>query len=184
MLAQPRDIDESLREEFFRERAATLANAGERLQTAIEKMQELDDEIRHLMTKLQAVSPGSPHSSAMGCTPNRGVGDSQNGAANGTSYEAPPSNLATNESRQRTSWQVIGQVGGRNNRQNNRQNNGRNIQQLIGHANEVIERYNAAREYAQLRYYYFIVTREALGLRRHHTVEEFFRIGPKRDYIR
>jgi len=46
-----------------------------------------------------------------------------------------------------------------------------------------IAQYNAAREYALTRYYYLIVTREALGLRRHQVLEEFFPIGEKRDHL-
>lgn len=48
--------------------------------------------------------------------------------------------------------------------------------------NGEIRRFNRAREYAQLRYYYLIVTREAMGIRRHKTVEEFYRIPPKKKY--
>jgi len=43
-----------------------------------------------------------------------------------------------------------------------------------------IHRYNRVREEAKLRYYYLIVTREALGLRRHHWVEAAYRIPPKK----
>jgi len=43
-----------------------------------------------------------------------------------------------------------------------------------------IHRYNRVREGAKLRYYYLIVTREALGLRRHHWVESVYRIPPKK----
>jgi len=43
-----------------------------------------------------------------------------------------------------------------------------------------VHRYNRVREEAKLRYYYLIVTREALGLRRHHWVEAAYRIPPKK----
>ena len=43
-----------------------------------------------------------------------------------------------------------------------------------------IERYNDAREYAKLRYFYLIVTREAMGFRRHTWVDEIYRIPPKK----
>ncbi len=49
--------------------------------------------------------------------------------------------------------------------------------------NSEIRRYNQAREYAQLRYYYLIVTREAMGFRRHKSVEEVYRIPPKKKYL-
>lgn len=49
--------------------------------------------------------------------------------------------------------------------------------------NSKIARYNKMRNYAKLRYYYLIVTREALGLRRHKTVEEIYKIPPKKEYI-
>jgi hypothetical protein len=43
-----------------------------------------------------------------------------------------------------------------------------------------IERYNDSREYAKLRYFYLIVTREAMGFRRHTWVDEIYRIPPKK----
>ena len=49
--------------------------------------------------------------------------------------------------------------------------------------NNEIRRYNRAREYAKLRYYYLIVIREAVGFRRHKTVEEHYRIPPKKKTI-
>jgi hypothetical protein len=49
--------------------------------------------------------------------------------------------------------------------------------------NGEIRRYNRAREYAQLRYYYLIVTREAMGFRRHKTVEEVYKIPPRKKYL-
>ena len=49
--------------------------------------------------------------------------------------------------------------------------------------NGEIRHYNRAREYAQLRYYYLIVTREAMGFRRHKAVEEAYRIPPKKKYL-
>jgi len=49
--------------------------------------------------------------------------------------------------------------------------------------NGEIRQYNRAREYAQLRYYYLIVTREAMGFRRHKAVEEAYKIPPKKKYL-
>ncbi len=50
--------------------------------------------------------------------------------------------------------------------------------------NREIRAYNTARDHAKLRYYYMIVTREALGMRRHHWVDEFYRIPPKKKLLR
>jgi len=50
--------------------------------------------------------------------------------------------------------------------------------------NREIKAYNTARDHAKLRYYYMIVTREALGMRRHHWVDEFYRIPPKKKLLR
>jgi hypothetical protein len=49
--------------------------------------------------------------------------------------------------------------------------------------NGQIRHYNRAREYAQLRLYYLLVTREAMGIRRHKTVEEVYKIPPKKKYL-
>ena len=55
--------------------------------------------------------------------------------------------------------------------------------QLIKEVNENIAQYNRLREYARLRYHYLIVTREAMGLRRHQRVEEIYPIPPKKREI-
>jgi hypothetical protein len=49
--------------------------------------------------------------------------------------------------------------------------------------NGEIRHYNRAREYAELRLYYLLVTREAMGIRRHKTVEEAYKIPPKKKYL-
>ena len=54
---------------------------------------------------------------------------------------------------------------------------------ITGEINREIRRYNRAREHAKLRYYYLIVTREAVGFRRHKTVEEHYSIPPKKKTI-
>lgn len=46
--------------------------------------------------------------------------------------------------------------------------------------NEIIEQFNEACQKAELQYYYLIVTREALGLRRHEMVRKLYRIPPKK----
>jgi hypothetical protein len=46
-----------------------------------------------------------------------------------------------------------------------------------------IEQFNAIRQKAQLQYYYLIVTREALGLRRHEMIQEIYRIPAKKEKI-
>ena len=57
-------------------------------------------------------------------------------------------------------------------------------QEFVAEINRDIGRYNRAREYAKLRYYYLIVTREAMGMRRHHWVEELYRIPPRKTLLR
>lgn len=47
-----------------------------------------------------------------------------------------------------------------------------------------IDEFNAVCEKAQLQYYYLIVTREALGLRRHEMIQEIYRIPEKKEKIR
>lgn len=56
-------------------------------------------------------------------------------------------------------------------------------QQVVREINGEIRKYNSAREHAKLRYYYLIVTREAMGMRRHHWVEEMYKIPPKKKYL-
>jgi len=46
--------------------------------------------------------------------------------------------------------------------------------------NREIKQFNRARENAKLRYYYLIVTREAMGFRRHKSVEEVYQIPPRK----
>lgn len=55
---------------------------------------------------------------------------------------------------------------------------------MVKEINGEISKYNHAREYAKLRYYYLIVTREAMGMRRHHWVEEIYKIPPRKKYLR
>jgi hypothetical protein len=55
---------------------------------------------------------------------------------------------------------------------------------MVKEINGEINKYNHAREYAKLRYYYLIVTREAMGMRRHHWVEEIYTIPPRKKYLR
>jgi len=50
--------------------------------------------------------------------------------------------------------------------------------------NREIRRYNEAREYAKLRLYYLIVTREAMGFRRNKTVEEQYPIPPRKKLLK
>jgi len=49
--------------------------------------------------------------------------------------------------------------------------------------NRNIDQFNTARQKAELQYYYLIVTREALGLRRHETVCRLYKIPPKKKKI-
>jgi len=53
-------------------------------------------------------------------------------------------------------------------------------QALIEEINSAIDQFNAVRKNAQLKYYYLIVTREALGLRRHEMIQEIYPIPLKK----
>jgi len=55
--------------------------------------------------------------------------------------------------------------------------------QMIAEINREISKYNGAREYALMRHYYLIVTREAMGMRRHHWVEEHYRVPPPKKHL-
>ncbi len=55
--------------------------------------------------------------------------------------------------------------------------------QTIREINGEINLYNRAREYALLRYYYLIVTREAMGMRRHHWVEKHYAVPPRKRHL-
>jgi hypothetical protein len=50
--------------------------------------------------------------------------------------------------------------------------------------NEHIDQFNDLCRHAQLKYYYLIVTREAMGLRRHETVQEIYRIPKAKKKIK
>ena len=47
-----------------------------------------------------------------------------------------------------------------------------------------IDHFNVIRQKAQLQYYYLIVTREALGLRRHEMIQDIYRVPAKKEKIR
>ncbi len=51
---------------------------------------------------------------------------------------------------------------------------------ILEEINSVIDEYNEACRKADLQYYYLIVTREAMGLRRHETVRQLYAIPPKK----
>lgn len=53
-------------------------------------------------------------------------------------------------------------------------------QMLVEEINANIDQFNAVHERAQLKYYYLIVTREALGLRRHDRIQEIYIIPVKK----
>jgi hypothetical protein len=55
--------------------------------------------------------------------------------------------------------------------------------QIMIEINKEIHKYNRAREYASTRYYYLIVTREAMGMRRHHWVEQHYRVPPRKKHL-
>lgn len=51
---------------------------------------------------------------------------------------------------------------------------------LLQEMNAKIRAYNRQREHVKTRYYYLIVTREALGIIHHERLEEIYRIPPKK----
>jgi hypothetical protein len=55
--------------------------------------------------------------------------------------------------------------------------------QMTLDVNHEISKYNRAREYAMMRYYYLIVTREAMGMRRHYWVEKHYRVPPRKKHL-
>ena len=57
-------------------------------------------------------------------------------------------------------------------------------QMVCEEINLSIDQFNAIRQKAQLQYYYLIVTREALGLRRHEMIQNIYRIPAKKEKIR
>ena len=54
---------------------------------------------------------------------------------------------------------------------------------LADEINRLIDEFNQIRQKAELQFYYLIVTREALGLRRHQAVHELYRIPIKKKKI-
>jgi len=55
-----------------------------------------------------------------------------------------------------------------------------NRQTMLGEINLIIDQFNAACQKAEIQFYYLIVTREALGLRRHETVQRLYGVPPKK----
>lgn len=124
-----RDPENILREEMMRERAEVLGRAGEKLASAIDKMNLIEKVIEGKLKDF--------HSLIEKCR-----GDS-----------------------------IDRDIVSRKHK-------------LVREINGEIGKFNHAREYAKLRYYYLIVTREAMGLRRHHWVEETFKIPKRKKYLR
>ena len=57
-------------------------------------------------------------------------------------------------------------------------------QMVCEEINLSIDQFNAIRQKAELQYYYLIVTREALGLRRHEMIQDIYGIPAKKEKIR
>jgi 4-hydroxy-3-methylbut-2-enyl diphosphate reductase IspH len=57
-------------------------------------------------------------------------------------------------------------------------------QMVCEEINLSIDQFNSIRQKAQLQYYYLIVTREALGLRRHEMIQDIYRIPALKEKIR
>lgn len=56
--------------------------------------------------------------------------------------------------------------------------------QILKEINVEIGKFNRAREHAKLRYYYLVVTREAMGMNRHHWIEDVYKIPPRKKQLR
>jgi hypothetical protein len=57
---------------------------------------------------------------------------------------------------------------------------GGNRLRLLADINGKISAYNLQRDHVKTRYYYLIVTREALGITHHQRLEEIYRVPPKK----
>ncbi len=60
---------------------------------------------------------------------------------------------------------------------------GRLRRQMVVEINREISKFNGAREYALKRHYYLIITREAMGMRRHHWVDQHYRVPPRKKHL-
>lgn len=56
----------------------------------------------------------------------------------------------------------------------------RGTQRLLSEINGKIRAYNRQRDHVKTRYYYLIVTREALGIIHHERLAEIYRVPPKK----
>lgn len=55
---------------------------------------------------------------------------------------------------------------------------------ILEKINQNIDHFNKTREKAKVEHYYLIVTREAMGLRKHHWVEELYSVPPRKKTIK
>jgi len=60
---------------------------------------------------------------------------------------------------------------------------GRLRRQMVVEINRKISKFNGAREDALMSHYYLIVTREAMGMRRHHWVDQHYRVPPRKKHL-
>lgn len=125
MLNTRKTTQEILQEEMFRERAAVLARAGERLAEAMDKLRKMGLDIAEKQAALREGSIGKNDVSSG--SDDLKIGD-------------------------RPSADEI---------------------------DRMIRGYNLQREEVKTRYYYLIVTREALGIIHHQRLAEIYRIPPK-----
>jgi hypothetical protein len=70
------------------------------------------------------------------------------------------------------------------NREENIHETEQNTKSVREEINLIIEQFNIACRKAQLQYYYLIVTREALGLRRHDRISEIYRIPDEKKKVK
>ena len=57
-------------------------------------------------------------------------------------------------------------------------------QLILEKINHSVDHFNKTREKAKVQHYYLIVTREAMGLRKHHWVDELYSIPPKKKSVK
>jgi hypothetical protein len=118
-----------LQEELQRERAEVLSRAGERVDSILQQLKNLEDDIEGLLRPL-------------------------NGNCSGVTMDGglfPEAKMPKPV--------------------------------IVEKVNQTIIQYNTLREEAKLRYHYLIITREAMGLRKHHWVEAIYKIPARKGYM-
>jgi hypothetical protein len=139
MIHPNKTAQDLLRDEMLRERASTLARAGERLADALEKLQRMESEI-----------------------------------AAGMAVCREKAGMAARHLNEASDGSATRRTGAEE---------GEGRQRFLHELNGKIRSYNKQRENVRTRYYYLIVTREALGMIHHQRLEEYYRIPPKKNCL-